>query len=81
MGRQLQRQKREFFDNDKMANFYRKYQEKNTDQQIETYDNIDASKLEMSFDDTLYSKQWYLVRYFIIIAIKKNDMFRKIKVS
>ncbi len=81
MGRQLKRQKREFFDGDKTANFYRKYQEKNTDQQIETYDNIDASKLEMSFDDTLYSKQWYLVRYFIIISIKKNDMFRKIKVS
>jgi len=65
-----------------MIDLYRKNQQKKTNQQTIDFINIDTSKLKMSFNDKLYSKQWYLVSYLIIIIInKKNDLFRKMKVS
>jgi len=48
-----------------MANLIKKYKQKTDDKRMELV-NIDDSSLEMSFNDDLYRKQWYLVSYFIL---------------
>ncbi|CAF2545866.1 unnamed protein product [Rotaria sp. Silwood2] len=54
VGESLERQKREFLDEDDLIDRLRKHQ------QSSDFNNIGNLKLEMSFDDVLYSKQWYL---------------------
>ncbi|CAF4594129.1 unnamed protein product [Rotaria sp. Silwood1] len=54
IGESLERQKREFIDDNELIDFLKERQELNNINKIENF------KLEMSFDDVLYSKQWYL---------------------
>ncbi len=63
MGKELQREKRGFFNNEELINNLKNFHQEKRDQQ--NYDYVDTSKLEMSFDDKLYRVQWYLVRWFI----------------
>ncbi|CAF1145419.1 unnamed protein product [Rotaria sordida] len=53
VGKPLIRQKREFEDNDRLTEVFKEHH-----QSINS--ETDNLKLEMSFDDVLYSKQWYL---------------------
>ena len=65
----LKREKREFLNDDYMIDRFNKYQRVRNNERSINVDNIDTSKLTMSFDDTLYRDQWYLVSYLIIIMM------------
>jgi hypothetical protein len=62
IGETLERQKREFVNDDALEELYRRYGQWKKDQlPIETEFVFDNSSFRMSFDDTYYKKQWYLV--------------------
>ena len=56
VGEPIHREKREVLTEEKMIKLYKKNLEKN-----EKPKDIDISNLQISFNDVLYSKQWYLV--------------------
>ena len=58
----LDRQKREFIDDDVLEALYRDYRRwKQDEPSTETEPTFDNATFKMSFDDTFYRKQWYLV--------------------
>jgi hypothetical protein len=62
IGELLQREKREFVNDDQMEELYREYRQWKNDQlPVELEVLFDNSSFKMSFDDTYYRKQWYLV--------------------
>ncbi len=62
IGESLVREKREFIDDEKLEELYRQYRQWKKDQSpIEMDILFDNSSFKMSFDDTYYKKQWYLV--------------------
>jgi hypothetical protein len=67
----VQRQKRNAFDEKKLINLLKKNQIEKK-QQIDVR-NIDTSHLKMSFRDTLYPEQWYLVSYFFNIFGRNKE--------
>lgn len=63
MGETLIREKREFIDDEELENLYKEYRERELDKSKskDDYSFNDNSTFKMSFDDTHYRKQWYLV--------------------
>ncbi|CAF3367974.1 unnamed protein product [Rotaria sp. Silwood1] len=58
----LERQKREFINDDELEELYKKYRHwKHNQSPIDMESITDNSSFKMSFDDTYYKKQWYLV--------------------
>ncbi|CAF5200402.1 unnamed protein product, partial [Rotaria magnacalcarata] len=61
VGESLERQKREFANDDELEELYKQYRRWKYDQLPVDMDlTIDNSSFKMSFDDTYYRKQWYL---------------------
>ncbi|CAF3726887.1 unnamed protein product [Rotaria socialis] len=61
VGESLERQKREFTNDDELEELYKQYRRWKYDQlPIDMDLTIDNSSFKMSFDDTYYRKQWYL---------------------
>ncbi len=81
----LERSKREFVNDDELEQFYRQYRQWKDDQLPIDIDYLsDNSTFKMSFDDTFYRKQWYLVSLNIekFFEIKSFFLFlRKMKVK
>ncbi|CAF2019698.1 unnamed protein product [Rotaria magnacalcarata] len=60
VGTPLERQKREFLADDELIDRLHQYKKKTFNRKSFSYDEINGTNLKMSFDDKLYSKQWYL---------------------
>jgi len=62
IGESLVRKKREFIDDLELEKLYRDYRQWKTNQLADSLETIfDNSSFRMSFNDTFYRKQWYLV--------------------
>jgi hypothetical protein len=83
IGESLEREKREFINDDELEELYTQYRQWKDDQlPIEMEFMVDNSSFKMSFDDTFYRKQWYLVSLMYIFLIKIFFyFFRKMKVN
>jgi len=83
IGESLEREKREFINDDELEELYTQYRQWKDDQlPIEMEFMVDNSSFKMSFDDTFYRKQWYLVSLMYIFLIEIFFyFFRKMKVN
>lgn len=67
VGESLERQKREFVNDDELEELYKRYRHWKYDQLPTDMDlNLDNSSFKMNFDDTYYRQQWYLVSISLI---------------
>ncbi|UJR30244.1 hypothetical protein I4U23_017782 [Adineta vaga] len=61
VGKELQREKRDYFPEDKMIDLFKKYQQKQQKTRaFYEYEKLGESSFKISFDDELFRKQWYL---------------------